>query len=147
MANQDNKNFTLNTRAILAVRHGRELGEQIAGMRDVPVGDLPRSSLSAMLRRLEAGEVTDGRDLVVLEALHTGLAERMSQEIVDSRVEPYVAGYDEDGEIWSAAEVPVYSARGEDARCVYERLERFLDLRQQLLDHANAERLTARLLR
>lgn len=147
MASQDNKNFPLNAHAILAVRHGRELGEQIAGMRDAPVGDLPRSSLSAMLRRLEAGEVTDGRDLVVLEVLHAGLAERMSQEIVGSKIEPRLVGHDEDGEIWDTIESPAYSDRGEKARDAYERLERFLELRQQLIDHANAERLTARLLR
>jgi hypothetical protein len=44
-------------------------------------------------------------------------------------------------------EVPVYSSRGEEARSVYERLESFVELRQQLLDRANAERLAMRLLR
>jgi hypothetical protein len=133
--------------AVLAVRHGRELGEAIASMRSVPVGDLPRSCLDATLRRLEAGEVTDGRDLVTLEVLHVGLTERLSCEITGSKVEFRLAGCDEDGDYCDVIEVPVYSARGEEARSVYERLERFLELRQQLLDRANAERLTLRLLR
>lgn len=133
--------------AILAIRYGRELGEAIATMRDAPVGDLPRSCLDAALRRLESGDVTDGRDLVALEALRAGLAERLSCEITGSRIEPRLAGYDADGEIWSMTEVPVYSRCGEEARSVYELLERFGELRQELLDRANAERLTMRLLR
>jgi hypothetical protein len=147
MAYRNTNECRVHALATLAVRRGRELGKAIAAMRDAPVGDLPRSCLDATLRRLESGEVTDGRDLVALEDLHIGLAERLSQEIVGSRVEPRLAGYDEDGEIWSMVEVPVYSSRGEEARSVYERLESFVELRQQLLDRANAERLAMRLLR
>ncbi len=147
MASQKSNDFRIQTRAILAVRHGRELGEQVAAMRDAPTGDLPRTSLSAALRRLAAGEVTDGRDLVVLEALQTGLAERMSLETVGRKMELRLVGYDEDGELWAPVEVPAYSDRGEEARAVYNRLERFLELRQQLIDQANAERLARQLLR
>ncbi len=140
--------FRTQVLAILAVRHGREFGEKIAAMHDAPIGDLPQSSLFAMLKRLECGEVTDGRDLTAIEALRTGLAERLSQEIVGSRVEPLPVGYDEDGdEIWSMVEVPDYSDRGEKAWSLYQRLERFVEVRQQLIDHANAERLSRQLLR
>ena len=140
-------NFRVQVLAILAVRHGRELGEQIANMHDAPIGDLPQSSLSAMLGRLECGEVTDGRDLIALETLKTGLAERLCLEIIGSKVQPCSVGYDEDGEIWDMIEVPVYSDRGEKAWSLYQRLERFVKVRQQLIDHANAERLAMQLLR
>ena len=147
MAKQETDCSRLQTLAILAVRQGRELCDQLADMRDAPVGDLPRFCLIAMMRRLESGEVTDGKDLVALNALRFGLAERMSQEIIGSKVETHFAGYDEDGEVWSAREVHVYSGRGAKAQSIYDRLERFLDVRQQLLDRANAERLAASLLR
>ena len=147
MANQKTDSFRLQTLAILAVREGRELGDQLAEMRDAPVGDLPQGCLSAMMRRFESGEVTDGRDLTVLEALHVGLAARMSQEILGSKVEFHISGHDEDGEVWSTREVYVYSDRGAKAQSIHDRLERFLDIRQQLLDRANAERLAASLLR
>lgn len=139
--------FHVQSTAAIAVKLGRELGERIVRMRDTPVGDLPQSCLSATLRRLENGEVTDGRDLTTLEALHFGLAERLSQEMVGSRIEPRLIGCDQDGEIWNFAEVPVYSGRGNDALHAYDLLERFLEVRQQVLDRANAEQLTLRLLR
>ena len=146
MAPQKPNDFRVHALAILAVRHGRELGEQVDAMRNAPAGDLPRTSLAATLRRLEAGEVTDVRDLVVLEALQAGLTERMSLEIVGSKVEPLLVGHDEDGEIWASVEVPVYSGRGQEAQSTYERLKRFLEVRQQLIDHAKAERLARHLL-
>ena len=147
MAHQKYNDFQVQARALLAVRHGRELGEQVAAMRDAPTGDLPRTSLSATLRRLAAGEVTDERDMVVFEALQNGLAARMSLEIVGSRTELRRVGYDEDGELWAPVEVTAYSDRGDEARAVRDRLERFLELRQQLLDQATAERLARQLLR
>jgi hypothetical protein len=147
MTHQETDSFRLQTLAILAVRLGRELGDQLAEMRDAPVEDLPRSYLSAMMLRLESGEVTDNRDLVALKALHFGLAARMSQEILGSKVESHISGHDEDGEVWSTREVYVYSDRGAKAQSIHDRLERFLDIRQQLLDRANAERLAASLLR
>ena len=147
MVHQKRNDFQVQARALLAVRHGRELGEQIAAMRDTPTGDLPGTSLSATLRRLAAGEVTDGRDMVVFEALQSGLAARMSLEIVGSRTELRHVGYDEDGELWAPVEVTAYSDRGDEARAVHDRLERFLELRQQLLDQATAERLARQLLR
>lgn len=140
-------NFRTQVLAILAVRHGRELGEQIAKMHDAPIGDLPQSSLSAMIRRLDCGEVTDGRDLIALEALRLGLAERLCLEVVGSKIEARSVGYDEDGEIWDMIEVPAYSNQGEKAWSLYQRLERFVEVRQQLIDYANAERLAMRLLR
>ncbi len=147
MAKQETDCSRLQTLAILAVRQGRELGDQLAEMRDAPVGDLPQFCLSAMMRRFASGDVTDCRDLAALEALHIGLAERMSLEIIGSKVESHVAGHDEDGEVWSTREVHVYSDRGAKAQSIYDRLERFLAVRQQLLDRANAERLAASLLR
>ena len=147
MAHQKCNDFQVQARALLAVRHGRELGEQVAAMRDAPIGDLPRTSLSATLRRLATGEVTDGRDIVVFEALQNGLAARMSLEIVGSWTELRRVGYDEDGELWAPVEVTAYSDRGDEARAVHDRLERFLELRQQLLDQATAERLARQLLR
>lgn len=146
MAPQKRNNFPIQARAILAVRHGRELSEQVSAMRNVPMGDLSRTSLTATLRRLAIGEVTDDRDLVVLETLQASLAERMSLEIIGSKVEPRLVGYDDDGEVWAWKEVPAYSDRGQEAQSAYQRLERFLELRQQLIDYANAERLARQLL-
>lgn len=133
-------------RAILAVRHGREFGELVAALRDAPIGDLPRTSMAATLSRLAAGKVTVDRDHVMLEAL-AGLAERLSLEIVGRQVEHRFVGYDEDGEgVWVWEEVPAYTARGEEARSIYVRLERFLEVRQELIDPAKAERLAQHLL-
>jgi hypothetical protein len=147
MTPQKPNDFRVHALAILAVRRGRELGEQLAAMCNVPTGDLPRTSLAATRRRLEVGQVTDGRDLVVFEALQTGLAERMSLELIGSKMEPQLVGHDEDGEIWASVEVPVYSDLGQETRSAYERLERFLEVRKELIDHANAERLARQLLR
>jgi|TARA_R110000850_G_scaffold277075_1_gene422155 hypothetical protein len=147
MASEKRNNFTIHARAILAVRHGRELSEQVSAMRDAPTGDLPRTSLTATLKRLAIGEITDGRDLTVLETLRANLIERMSLEVIGSKVEPRLIGYDDDGEVWAWKEVPAYSDRGQEAQSAYERLERFLKLRQQLIDHTNAERLARQLLR
>ncbi|MBP0484519.1 hypothetical protein [Sagittula salina] len=147
MAKNSNDDFRFRAQAILAVRHARALAEQLTSMPDVPIGDLPRSSLNATLRRLETGEVTEGRDLVVLETLEAGFAERMAAEITGSTVEARHIGYDEDGEIWAWETVPSYSPRGEKARALHSQLKRFLELRQDLLDHSAAERLAAQLLR
>ncbi len=147
MATQKTNDIPVQTIATLAVRLGRELGELISQMRDAPIEDISRSHFSAMLRHLETGEVTDGRDLTTLETLHTGLVERLSQEIVGSRGEPRLIGCDQDGEIWDTAEVPIYSDRGNEAWDAYMHLKHFLEVRQRLLDRANAERLILRLLR
>ncbi len=147
MASQKTNIIPIQSIATLAVRLGRELGERISQMRDTPIEDISRPRLGAMLRRLQAGEVTDGQDLTTLEALQAGLAERLSQEIIGSRVEPRLIGCDQDGEIWDMTEVPVYSGRGDEASDAYDRLKRFLEVRQELLDSANAERLAYRLLR
>ncbi|MEQ9587336.1 MAG: hypothetical protein RJS97_05240 [Parvibaculaceae bacterium] len=74
--------FKLQATAILAVRHGREVADQLANLHDVPLGDLSLSALSALLRRLAVGDVADGRDLVTLEALQFGLAERLGREML-----------------------------------------------------------------
>ncbi len=147
MATQKTNDMPVQTIATLAVRLGRELGERISRMRDAPTEDISRSRLGAMLRHLQTGEVTEGQDLTTLETLQEGLAERLSQEIIGSRVEPHLVGCDQDGEIWDTEEVPIYSDRGGEAWDAYVHLEHFLQVRQQLLDRANAERLALRLLR
>lgn len=47
MAPQKPNGFRVHALAILAVRYGRELGEQVAAIRNAPAGDLPRTSLAA----------------------------------------------------------------------------------------------------
>lgn len=148
MAHPTTRNdFRLQTQATLAIRHARNLAEQLAHLPDPPIGDLPRSTLDATLRRLESGDVTDGRDLVVLDVLQAGFAERMAAEITGSTIEPRHVGYDEDGDVWSWETVPTYSSRGETARALHQHLTRLLELRKELLDRSAAERLAARLLR
>lgn len=139
--------FRLQAQAILAIRHARSLAEHLAQLPDPPIGDLPRSTLDAALRRLESGDVTDGRDRVVLEVLQTGFAERMAAEVNGSTLKPRHAGYDEEGDVWVWETVPTYTSRGETACILHMHLTRLLELRQDLLDRCAAERLTARLMR
>lgn len=147
MAQTTRTDFHLQARAVLAIRHAGTLAGQLSQMPDPPIGELSRSALDAMLRRFESGDVTDGRDLVVLEVLQAGLAKRMTTEITGSTVEPRHAGYDEEGEVWAWATVPTYTRRGETARVLHEHLTRLLELRRVLLEHAAAARLVARLTR
>ena len=133
--------------AIQAVRHGRQAAEMIAAWHNFPIGDLPRNSLNATLRRFEAGDFTDGRDLITIEGLRAELTSILSLECTGSTCEDCLIGYDEDGEIWGLAEVPTYTFRGERARSVYDELELFLEARKRLIDYANAERLSQRLMR
>lgn len=133
--------------AMLAIRHARILAEHLAQMPDPPIGDLSRTALDATRRRLESGHITDGRNLVVLEVLQKGFAERMASEIIGSIMEPQPAGSDGEGELWVWVSVPTYTRRGEAARMLHDHLTRLLELRQDLLDRAAAERLAAGLMR
>lgn len=143
------KSTTFRTQAlsILAVRHGRELTEALSQLPASAFEDLTKASLSGLLRRLEAGDVANGRDLVTLETLQRNLAGQMAFHIQDVKEEPRVVGHDEQGEIWAYVDVPVYSECGEKLCNAHAELKRFLEVRQQLLDHANAEKLASRLLR
>ena len=52
-----------------------------------PVGDLPQSALSARMRRLQTGDVIDGRNLPIIEALKDQIAAALQNEVVETRFE------------------------------------------------------------
>lgn len=137
----------LEAQALLAARHARDLAEELARLPRTLFGDLPRASLSATRRRLEIGEIADGRDLVVLEAVQAKLVERIASETAGHRIEPRHAGYDAEGDCWAWVSVPRYTDRGEAALALHAKLVDFLNLRQELLDRSAAERQVLRLLR
>ena len=148
MASKTNAtDFHLRAKAILAVRHGRELAELMAGTSQLPAGDLPPSALSACMRRLRVGEVTDGRDLTALEVLHDGIAAALQNEVTETKFEWCSLGREAGENIWSAVAVPVYTDWGSALHEIQRRIERFIDARQQFIDHASAERLERRHLR
>lgn len=139
--------FHLRAKAILAVRLGRELAELIQRMRGLPIGEIQRETFEACIRRLQCGEVTDGRDLTVFEAMLENIVAVLPNEVVDVRVDWCLAEGEDGEEFWSADNVPVYTQRGEALLEVQIRMKRFLEVRQSFIDHAKAERLERQYLR
>lgn len=137
----------LEAKALLAVRQARELAEELMRLPRALFGELSRASVSATRRRLEIGEISDGRDLVVLEAVQARLVECIASETAGHRIEPRHAGYDAEGDCWAWVSVPHYTDRGEAALALHTKLVGFLNLRQELLDRGAAERLVMRSLR
>lgn len=130
-----------------AIRQGRELAERIPGMRDIRLGELSKTALSSMQRRFADGDVTDGRDLTTLEALREALKGVLVEETLDTRIEVQRASCEIDGPGFDIATVTDYTFRGEFVKDAVDRIDRFLDARQQLLDRANAKRLVTQLMR
>ncbi|SEK05312.1 hypothetical protein MAA5396_04452 [Marinovum algicola] len=139
--------FHLRAKAILAVRHGRELAELLLTTRGLPIGEVRSAILSACIRRLQCGEVTDGRDLTVIEAMLENVAAVLPNEVVDVRVDWCLATGEDGEEFWCAENVPVYSQRGEILFELQIRMKRFLEVRQRFIDQVNAERLERQHLR
>lgn len=139
--------FHLKAKAVLAVRHGRELAELMSRTYSLPSGELRGAALSSCLRRLQNGEVTDGRDLTVVEVISENIALVLAKEVVDVKVEWRLKGRESGEEFWSAVNVPIYTHRGQTLREIQVRIERFIEVRQRFIDQANAERLEKRHLR
>lgn len=139
--------FHLRVKAILAVRHGRELAELLLTMRGLPLGEIRDAMLSACIRRLQCGQVTDGRDLTVIEAMLENIAAVLPNEVVDMRVDWRVTADEEGEEFWVAENVPIYSHRGRALFELQVQSNRFLKARQNFVDFANAERLKRQHLR
>tara|TARA_R110002110_G_scaffold205006_1_gene416479 strand:+ start:372 stop:818 length:447 start_codon:yes stop_codon:yes gene_type:complete len=139
--------FHLRAKAILAVRHGRELAELMQKMRGLPIGEISKETFEACIRRLQCGEVTDGRDLTVIEAMLVNIAAVLLNEVVDVRVDWCLVVGDDGEEFWSAENVPFYTHRGEALLEIQNRMKRFLEVRQSFIDHAKAERLERQYLR
>ena len=139
--------FRIQALAILTVQHGRDLAEKISEISDVSSVNIPWVTMVAIARRFAAGEVNENGDLGVLRTLEFRLAELLSREFIGTRTESRLIGQTDDEEVWNSTEVPVYSDRGELVRPLYESLQRFLEVRQQLLDHVKAEQLSDQLLR
>jgi hypothetical protein len=133
--------FHLRVKALLAVRHGRELAERMANTSRLPIGDLPQSAVNACVGRLQMGQVTDGRDRAAIEVIHECIVAALINEVIETRLEWMSLGYEAGEEIWKAEAVPVYSVRGRLLYNVLLRIERFIEVRQNFIDHANAERL------
>lgn len=102
------------------------------------------TSLATSLSSLPKRQAGGSNGAVTLQR---NLAGQMTHHIPGVKKEPRVVGHDEQGEILAYVDVPSYSERGEGIRDAHEQLDRSLELRQQLLDHANAEKLASRLLR
>lgn len=148
MNHQKNSNSSrLEALSLLAIRYARELGEALTPITDLPLEDLPSAAVSGLLRRLQTGDVTDERDIATLEVLQRGCMEQACREIAGSRIEPRRVGHDQEGDIWGMFEVPTYTERGDKFSQILEHIDRFLEIRQRLLDSAKAERLTKRLSR
>lgn len=130
-----------------AIRLDREVAERIPCMRSIRLGELPKTALSAMQRRFADGEVTDGRDLTVLEALRAGLQAVLVEETLEPRIEVHRSSDEIDGPGFDLVTITDYTFRGEVVRDELDRIDRFLEARQQLIDRANAERLASRLMR
>ncbi|MFG6625801.1 hypothetical protein [Sulfitobacter sp. 1A12056] len=139
--------FHLRAKAILAVRHGRELAELMSRTYSLPLGELRGAALSSCLRRLQSGEVTDGRDLTVVEVISENITLVLANEVVDVKVEWRLEGRENEEEFWSAVNVPIYTHRGQTLREIQVQIKRFIEVRQRFIDQANAERLEKRHLR
>lgn len=139
--------FHLRAKAILAVRHGRELAELMSRTCSLPVGELKSGTLAACIRRLQSGEVTDGRDLTVIEAMAQNIAAVLPGEVADVRVDWHLRADENGEEFWSAVNVPIYTHRGEALCELHARIVRFVEVRQGFIDQANAERLEKQHLR
>jgi|GEM_PF-5998241 len=139
--------FNLKAKAILAVRHGRELAELMSRTSSLPVGVLNGETLAKCIRRLKSGEVTDGRVLTVIEAMVQNIAAALPREVADERVEWHLRADENGEEFWIAVNVPIYTARGEGLCELSARMLRFIEVRQGFIDQANAERLERQHLR
>lgn len=146
MANRDT-NTDISALATEAIRQGREIAERIPCMRGIRLGELSKTALSAMQRRFGDGDVTDGRDLTALEALRAALEDVLVEETLETRIEVQRTYCEIDGPSFDIVTVTDYTLRGEIVKDALDRIDRFLDARQRLLDRANAERLASRLLR
>jgi len=133
--------------AVLTVQHGRDLADKISELSDFSSVYISWANIVAVARRFAAGEVNENGDLEALRTLESGLGEFLSQELTGTRTVAHLIGQTDDEEVWDSTEVPVYSDRGELVRPLYESLQCFLKVRQQLIDHVKAEQLCAQLLR
>lgn len=135
------------TLALQAVRKGRELGELISSIYDSLSGTFQPSLLVATLRRLEAGEITDSRDLVTFDAIRSEVEKRLPAEITEVKEQPVLIGGDHESEVWDTTTVHLYTSQGEQLLALQLCLAKFQSLRQQLLDQITADRLVASLIR
>ena len=135
----------IETLSLQAVRKGRELGERLACLPDLPID--AAQAVDAARQRLQTGGIADARDLAALDDLRLGLEAAVLSETIGMRGEPRLTGYDEHGEIWDTAMVPRRTPRGEELASTGGCIETYLALRRQLLDLALAERLAGSLLR
>jgi hypothetical protein len=138
--------FRTQALAILTVQHGRDLADQISELSDFSSVNISWANIVAVARRFAAGEVNENGDLVALRTLEFELGEFLSQEFIGTRTEAHLIGQTDDEEVWDSTEVPVYSDCGEPVRPLYESLQRFSEVRQQLIDHVKAEQLCTQLL-
>lgn len=129
--------------ALRAVRLGRDLAPALRP--HCRAVDLPQAG--AALRRLDAGDVFDVRDLVVFEALEAALHDEIVRETLGSRLE-FVFLTDGEGQEdpW-IARVPERTHRGDELAKIQRNLGELIGLRRQVEDRIRASGAVASLSR
>jgi hypothetical protein len=147
MSTKKTSSFRTQALSVLTVRHGREVAEALraSAIRKLLHGEY--KYIQAAVMRLESGEVTDERVLHPLETVREKIGQLLPAEVIGSKAEFIHAGYDSEGDIWAVATVPDYSGRGTELQAIVSKIERFLEVRQKLIDEALGERLYSSLLR
>ncbi len=133
--------------AMLAVRLGREVGEALEEMSYAGRQTASLADVNALLRRLQIGDLSDGKDQVTIRNIQSDIGSEIFQEARGTRTEPVVIGYDEDGAICEMQQLTVFTDKGSALQTLELLIISFIDARRKLMDRANADRLICRLMR
>lgn len=133
--------------AVRAIRLARELSAGFREHRIRPDG-LNATLLAATLRRLESGEIFDGRDAHTFECAAAHLNDLLPREMTGSKIVPIIIGSDDEGqECVCMSSVPTYTCRGEELAELQACLARFLELRERVIDAVAADAAVSALAR